>query len=131
MPPCPVAASCSIVVTTPTAVSAAIHESLPAERDVMTATTLAHEDAPGSRLYARQIRAEAGTAHLRVQVRPSGQHDRIGWNAAETARSTSVVVTHHTAGSLVTLRLTAPPGFGPDIPALQRLAADQRLLALA
>lgn len=128
---CPLGSSCATLFRTPAAVRAAVRHDLPEAGDLQAVTTIVHADLPGSQLLFRRVTGRIGSARLVVTVRGASRRDEIGWNDSENARRAVVSATQHVDGRLVTVRVTAPPGFGIDIAAVRRLAADARLGRLA
>ncbi|MBE7188701.1 hypothetical protein [Jatrophihabitans endophyticus] len=128
---CPLGSSCAVVFQAPSAITAAVRRELPGVRGLKVVTTVVHGDLPGSTLLSRRITGRTGRAQLLIEITPAGQHDRLGWNSREDAARTTVTATDHVAGRLVSVRLTAPPGYDLDVPTARRLATEQQLTRLA
>jgi hypothetical protein len=120
--------SCISSPDVPDGVLAAVRAHFPGARLQSATTVLTHGDAPGSRLWFRQLNAEVGGYDILLRVRQPRDSVQLTDNRISVDRRsiTSVAVRSH--GLTVQVQVDAPAAHPADLQTVRRLATDARLL---
>jgi hypothetical protein len=127
---CPrLAPTCTTTGEAPTDVLAAVHAVFPQARRLLVLSDVAYQISSGASLAYRRISARSGRTTIAVEIRASTTADTARFGVSYRGRRAYATAEIRMRGLTIEVQASTPQPRTPSVRAVQRLAADRRLLA--
>jgi hypothetical protein len=127
---CPrLAPTCTTTGEAPTDVLAAVHAVFPQARRLVVLSDVAYQISSGASLAYRRISARSGRTTIAVEIRAPSTADTARFGVTYHGRRVYATAETRKRGLTIEVQTSAPQPRTPSVRAVQRLAADRRLLA--